>query len=276
MIDIRPIWNASFPTNATLRTEERSLLEVEKRIVEASHAFLELIRTLVDKDYVDELSSLSRSAHNDLIGGCEMARAGYVKQAYSLWRSWFEQSIFFLYFLEAPIHKAAWQVKAEVSQDDSPQYRLMLHQLLSNTSEKHPFALVYDSRYKILTEALKISGVSKANQPIQKASRVLTTLSQGVHGTYQPHAAKDLEGIHAQLKANCTPVLCTAEEVLNIFWILLITELVALPPEVLILLRDGGPPLDHLRATGLNDVEKLAAIAPFFAIAFPYPKRQNG
>lgn len=53
-----------------------------------------------------------------------MARTGYLKQAYSLWRSWFEQSIFFLYFLEAPLHKAAWKVKAEISQDDSPQYRL--------------------------------------------------------------------------------------------------------------------------------------------------------
>lgn len=276
MIAIRPIWDASLPTHEQLRKEERSLLEVETRIEKASDVFLDLVRILADKDYVDELSSLSRSAHSDLVGGCEMARAGYVKQAYSLWRSWFEQSIFFLYFLEAPIHKAAWKVKAEVSQDDNPQYRLMLHQLLSNTGEKHPFALVYESRYKILTEALKISGVPKANMPIQKASRVLTTLSQGVHGTYQPQSAKNLDGICAQLEANCMPVLCAAEEVLNIFWILLITELVALPADVLILLKEGCAPLDRLREVGLDDADKLAAIAPFFAIAFPYSKNKYG
>jgi hypothetical protein len=276
MINIRPVWNPSFPAHGELRKEVLALLEVENRIVKASDVFLNLIRVLVDEDYVDELSSLSKSAHNDLIGGCEMARTGYVKQAYSLWRSWFEQSIFFLYFLEAPIHKAAWQVKAEISQDDSPQYRLMLHQLLSNTSEKHPFALVYDSRYKILSEALKISGVSKANHPIQKASRVLTTLSQGVHGTYQPQSAKDLDGVCVQLEANCTPVLSAAEEILDIFWILLITELVALPPEVLISFREGSSPLDRLNDAGLDNVDKLATIAPFFAIAFPSPKKQNG
>lgn len=276
MIDIRPIWNASFQADVQLRPEVLSLLEVEKRIVKACDVYLELARVFIDKDYVDELSGLSRSAQNDLIGGCEMARTGYVKQAYSLWRSWFEQSVFFLYFLEAPIHKAAWQVKAEVSQDDNPQYRLMLHQLLSTSGEKHPFALVYESRFKILTEALKISGASKANQPIQKASRVLTTLSQGVHGTYQPPSAKNLDEICGQLEANCKPVLCVAEEVLNTFWILLITEFFALPPDVLISLREGTAPVVRLQEIGLDDAEKLASIAPFFKLAFPFPKKQHG
>lgn len=276
MMDIRPIWNTSFQADAQHRPEVSALLEVEKRIANATSLYLDIARLFADEDYVKELSSLSKSAQNDLIGGCEMARTGYAKQAYSLWRSWFEQSIFFLYFLEAPIHKAAWQVKAEISQEDNPQYRLMLHQLLSNGGERHPFALVYDSRYKKLTGALKISGLAKADHPIQKATRVLTTLSQGVHGTYQPSSAKNLDEICHQLTANCTPVLCAAEEVWNAFWILLITELIALPEDALIALREGDQPIECLREAGLGDANNLASIAPFFKLAFPFPKKQHG
>jgi hypothetical protein len=273
MINIRAIWNTSSPDSAPLAEAESSLLDIEHRIVNATDTYNQLAQIFSDKDYVIELSSLIRSARNDLVGGCEMARAGYIKQAYSLWRSWFEQSIFFLYFLEAPIHKAAWQVKEQVNHDDNPQYRLMLHQLLNNSGEKHPFALVYESRYKKLTATLKISGLPKQEQPIQKAIRVLTTLSQGVHGTYQPQSAKTPEMIHTQIEMHCKPVLSEAEKVLHSFWILFITEIVALPENIIIAFRDGNISHESIASIGLDGAEQLAKLAPFFAIAFQSPKK---
>lgn len=276
MIEIRPIWKPTVPEQLSLRPQVAALLSVEQRIVSASNVYLSLARIAVDEEYVDDLTSLMRSALNDLIAGCEMARTGYVKQAYSLWRSWFEQSIFFLFFLEAPLHKAAWKVKAEISQDDNPQYRLMLHQLLTDSGERHPFTLVYDARFSRLIEALKISAVPKAQRPIQRAVRVLTTLSQGVHGTYQPQSAQDMDGICAQLDAHCKPVLTTAEEILNTFWVLLFTDLVALPENVLIQLRQGQVSVSDLRDAGVDEVDQVAALAPYFALAFSSPHLKNG
>lgn len=122
MIEIRPIWHTAPFNPSELKGEISSLLSIEQRINDASKVYLDLSKKLMDEEYIEELSSLFKSACTDLVAGCEMARTGYIKQAYSLWRSWFEQTIFFLYFLEAPIHRAAWLVKTEVSQDDSPQY----------------------------------------------------------------------------------------------------------------------------------------------------------
>jgi len=276
MIAIRPVWNTAVPKRGDLPAEVVALLAVEERIVRASDVYLELARILAEEEYVDELASLMRSAHRDLTGGCEMARTGYIKQAYSLWRSWFEQSIFFLYFLEAPLHKAAWKVKAEISQDDSPQYRLMLHQLFADSSEKHPFTLVYDARFTSLTAALKISSVPKAQRPIQRASRVLTVLSQGVHGTYQPQSAENLEALCSQLDTHCKPVLVAAEEVLNTLWMLLITDVIALPEEVLVKLREGSVLPQALTDAGVDEADSVAKLAPFFALVFPPPQEKNG
>lgn len=276
MIDIRPIWSDVVRDRGHLSAEVTHLLEVEQRIVRAAETYMSLLRIVCDTDYVDEQTPLLKSAHKDLIGGSEMARAGYLKQAYSLWRSWFEQSIFLLYFLEAPLHRAAWSVKAAVSQDDDPQYRLMLHQLLSNSSEKHPFALVYDERYTRLTAALKISNVPKAQRPIQRATRVLTTLSQGVHGTYQPQTAQNLDALCLQLGEHCKPVLESAEQVLCTLWALLATDLLALPEDVLVKLREGSVSADEVKEAGVDEAELVSAIAPYFSQVFPAPTQKNG
>lgn len=275
MIAIRPIWSSVVPDHGQLRAEITELLAVERRIVDASKTYLKLSRVLWDPEYVDELEALMRSSHNDLIAGCEVARAGYLKQAYSLWRSWFEQSIFLLYFLEAPLHKAAWSVKAEISQDDSPRHKLMLHQLLAESSEKHPFALVYDARYTRLIEALKISTLPKAQRPITRASKVLTTLSQGVHGTYQPKPAQNMDGLCAQLEHHGTPVLESAEQIVNVFWILLLTNELALPEQMLIDLRDGKISAEALTRAGVDEAELVVSLAPFFSQAFPPPPPQQ-
>lgn len=276
MIEIRPIWHTDPLKSNGLKDEISALLAIEQRISTASDVYLNLCRELIDEGYVEELSSLSRSAHTDLIGGCEMARTGYLKQAYSLWRSWFEQTIFCLYFLEAPLHRAAWLVKTEVSQDDNPQYRLMLHQLLTDSGEKHPFAIVYDSRYTQLTNLLRISNVPKAQRPIQRSIRVLTTLSQGVHGTYQPQSAQDMDSLNAQVSKHCRPVLESAEHLINTYWILLLTDMLALPEDVLFGLRDGKANPEDLRASGVDQAEQVAALAPFFSQAFPPAQQRNG
>lgn len=274
MIEIRPVWNVALRNKDDLPSQIAALLAVEERIVSASEVYLNIAKNLLDREYVDELTSLMRSAHRDLAGGCEMARTGYLKQAYSLWRSWFEQAIFFLYFLEAPLHKAAWQVKAEINVDDSPQYRLMLHQLLADSGEKHPFAIVYDARYTILNAALQIGSIPKQKRPIQRAARVLTLLSQGVHGTYQPQSAENIEGLCVQLDTHCKPVLVAAEEVLNTLWILLITSLIALPHDVLVKMRDGSVQPQVLIDAGIDEADTVAKLAPFFALAFPFPPPQ--
>lgn len=269
MIEIRPIWHNAPLNPSGLKGEISSLLAIEQRIHEASNVYLDLSRSVMDEDYIDELSSLFKSAYTDLVGGCEMARSGYIKQAYSLWRSWFEQTIFYLYFLEAPLHRAAWLVKTEVTQDDNPQYRLMLHQLLADSGEKHPFAIVYDSRYARLTNQLKISNVPKAQRPIQKSTRVLTTLSQGVHGTYQPQSAQNMDVLGVQVSKHCQPVLESAEQLINTYWILLLTDILALPEDVLFRLRDGKADPDEFRRAGVDEAERVAALAPSFSQIFP-------
>lgn len=276
MIEIRPIWHRDSLNPEGLNAEISSLLAIEQRISVASDVYLGLAREVIDKEYIEDLSSLSKSARTDLIGGCEMARTGYLKQAYSLWRSWFEQTIFYLYFLEAPLHRAAWLVKTEVSQDDSPQYRLMLHQLLADSGEKHPFAIVYDSRYTQLTNSLKISNVPKAQRPIQRSNRVLTTLSQGVHGTYQPQSAQSMDALSAQVAKHCRPVLESAEQLINTYWILLLTDMLALPEDVLFRLREGNAAPKDLQAAGVDQAEHVAALAPFFSQTFPPAQPQNG
>lgn len=276
MIEIRPIWHSGSLNPKGLNAEICLLLAIEQRISAASDVYLRLAREVIDEEYIDDLSSLDKSARTDLIGGCEMARTGYLKQAYSLWRSWFEQTIFYLYFLEAPLHRAAWLVKTEISQDDSPRYKLMLHQLLADSSEKHPFAIVYESRYTQLTNSLKISNIPKTQRPIQRSIRVLTTLSQGVHGTYQPQSAQNIDGLSAQVAKHCRPVLESAEQLINTYWILLLTDMLALPEDVLFHLREGKATPEDLKAAGVDQAEYVAALAPFFSQTFPPAQSKNG
>lgn len=272
MIEIRPVWRAGERLDSQSNEAIKKLLEIEQKIITGGDNCFEVVRLLSDSDNIEQLRRLQVSGKNDLVAGCELARTGYLKQAYSLWRSWFEQSIFLLYFLEAPLHQAAWKVSSEVSQSDSPQYRLMLHQLLTESGEKHPFTLVYDSRYTVLSDVLKISNTPKAQRPIPRATRVLTVLSQGVHGTYQPQVADKLETLCGQLEAHCIPMLSAASEVLSIFWVLFISNFVDLPEETLVQLREGEISVEKLTTAGIDNAPQIAALAPTFSEAFPSPK----
>ena len=155
MVEIRGVWEIEGPLPAVADGNVHALLELERFAIDAVKLCCKTAIAFVDEGNVANVHFLQQSAQADLVAGCELARAGYLKQAYSLWRSWFEQSIFSLYFLEAPIHRAAWKVASEVSLDDNPQYRLMLHQLLNESGERHPFSLVYSDRFFRLLDALR-------------------------------------------------------------------------------------------------------------------------
>lgn len=270
MIDIRPVWQIDSQIPNFPETQINELLEVERAAIEAVALCAALALAVIDESHVQSIDFLHRSAKSDLVAGCELARAGYLKQAYSLWRSWFEQSLFSLYFIEAPLHREAWKVSSEIALDDNPPYRLMLHQLLMESGERHPFSLVYGERYMRLAEAFKMNSgqIPKNRRPIARAVKVLTALSQGVHGTYQPVAAASLQELCDQLSVHCTPILRDAVDIVVMFWLLLLTSQIDLPPDLLVGLREGSIDDKALGETGLSDVGRIANLAPLFKRAF--------
>ncbi len=263
---IRSIWEINENPPAVSATEVTQLFNLEKLARDDAGVFLDLAKTFFDDVETSSLDSLHVSCKVDLVAGCELARTGYFKQAYALWRAWFEQSLFALYFLEAPIHRFAWKTTAEVSMDDSPNYRLMLHQLLAESSERHPFALVYDDRYMRLLNELKIDlkSIKKERRPIRIATRVLTTLSQGVHGTYQPKPPRNEQDVYSLLEKHCLQILEKAVDTVALYWLLFLTANIGLPPDVLIALRDGILTDAQATATDLPGAEKLMQLAPIF------------
>lgn len=192
-----------------------------------------------------------------------------MKQAYSLWRSWFEQSLFALYFLEAPINRRAWKVSEAVKLEDNPKYRLMLHQLLTESGEPHPFTLVYGERHTNLLQAFAIASSPKADRPVPRAVRILTLLSQGVHGTYQPTRAQSSETCLMQVEEHCLPALQKAFSSLSHFWVLLLTDLAALPPGFLIAMRNGNVDLTDPSVRDLGIPEAILKLGPILQHVFP-------
>lgn len=266
---VRPIWNLGLPMNIS-EDEPRRLLELEGKIEATFRSYIEVITTFdaASEATVDAIESLLATARVDLVGGCEMARCGYLKQAYTLWRSWFEQSFFALYFLEAPLYRYAWKVSESVSLKDSPQYRLMLHQLLADSSEKHPFALVYNERHSMLVEMLKASKQSKEQEPVKRAARVLTQLSQGVHGTYRPSAMASHELVCTQIGVNGIPALEGAWAVISEFWLLFIANAVDLPEEGWVSLRNGELDVERAKKYLGDDAGVLTTLNESFMTAF--------
>ena len=271
MIDIRPIWALGDPLPVFAQAPINSLIGIEKNAVGAINQCIALSDALVRDPEEQAITFLQRSAKIDLVAGCELARCGYLKQAYSLWRSWFEQSLFYLYFLEAPVHKAAWKVSDEVTLEDNPQYRLMLHQLLTDSGDRHAFAIVYNERFNRMMEALKVSQVPKAHRPVPRATKILTMLSQGVHGTYQPSAANSIDQASAQLQSHCLPILQGALDCVVLYWLLLLTSHIDIPPEILVKLRDNAAQVAEIAETGLEEPDKIAALGPLFKRAFGNP-----
>jgi len=236
----RPIWNIEERPKDLPAKAFDDLIDLERVVIRGLNAFSEFVDAYVDEGEATQARALISTANTDLVAGCELARFGYLKQAYSLWRSWYEQVIFALYFLEAPIHRQAWKVSKSVTIADSPKYRLMLHQLLADSSEKHAFMLVYADRYQKLLEGLKRGKPVKDRQPLIKAGKILTVLSQGVHGTYRPAIAQNEEELSSQLLTHCIPTLNDAWLTVSEFWLLFLTSLVDFPEDVLIKLAQGN------------------------------------
>lgn len=186
-VEIRPIWERlSSLETSTLPSYVTEIHSCERNAVNAIQAAVLAARQLYDDERVDNIEPIVRHALADFVAGCELVRAGYIRQAYALWRSWLEQVVFALYFLEAPLHLAAWKRVEKVSSGSEPPYKLMLHEILKKGGEKpHPFAVVYNERFKSLYAALKVSPPSK-RAPLTTATELLGDLSQGVHGTFQP------------------------------------------------------------------------------------------
>lgn len=208
---MRPIW----ATDAPVR-EGGNVFEELANLELVGASYLEAILAAPFLTEVSSVLPIAEAAEIDLRAGCELARGGYFKQAYSLWRSWFEQTIFSLYFLEASLHRLAWRIVEEVKHGEEPPTKLMLHQLLAESGEKHPFAVVYAERFQSLFAALRIT-TSKSAGPIKTARHCLTDLSQGVHGTYVPKRVGSRAELPDALSRHALPTLSRARTMVGLF-----------------------------------------------------------
>lgn len=264
-MEIRPAWGTATPKVDNDQAAETALIATQETII----SDVEVLVSTADALYDDEAHSVSfliQSAHKDLIAGTELARSGYVKQAYSLWRAWFEQCLFALYFREAPLHRQAWKVSEAIGLDDNPQYRLMLHQLLSESGEKHPFSIVYQEREDRIAAALKAGLPSKRDRLIAKASRTLTLFSQGVHGTYQPASANSRKDNQDSINKHCLNALRDAAAIVRRFWVLHVLSQVDLPESYLISLREGKPMSEQVKDLELP--KEFNLVTPIFQKTF--------
>ena len=206
---MRPIWERQGTQATDGPAELLTLAQAEVDAVAPLRGALFAAQTRgIDTEPV---TTIMDAAEVDLAVGCGIARVGYFKQAYALWRSWFEQVMFSLYFLEAPLHRSAWRVVEEIEFGKGPAARLMLHQLLADSSEKHPFLIVYDERFRALFAALHVTAPPKNDGPLKHAERCLTDLSQGVHGTFNPRPISAPADLPAALAKHALPVLQRAE-----------------------------------------------------------------
>lgn len=240
-VGLGPIWQHRLMRHDE-NAETEHLASLEENAINFVRNFLTVIEIQKDADDLVEIRKLIAAAESDLIAGCGLARLGYMKQAYSLWRSWFEQCLFALYFLDAPIHHEAWKVQEEVQLGDSPSYRLMLHQLLNESGEKHPFAAVYSARYTQLLAALKIGKIKSEQHLLKRSTRVLTLLSQGVHGTYRPAPVTNFAELYKSIGTHSVPALQAACETVTEYWLCYIVNTITLPEQMIISLRSGMLP----------------------------------
>jgi hypothetical protein len=254
---LRPVWEA-VDLGGVSRPDQGELVDLEKRLLSETSEIIASAKHAFNDGFTYSIESLLEAARTDLVAGCALAHAGYLKQAYSLWRSWFEQSIFAAYFIESPIHSAAWVVNERVEISDSPKVRLMLHQLLADSGEPHPFAVVYADRFDSVLGHLKVS-VPKEQRLIRRASRVLTMLSQGVHGTFRPSVKRNSDLVR-QL-ADGMSALRTAAKVLAQFWCCLLVVKLDATPEELVELRGT-------RQEGVNMRPGLHELSRSFARGF--------
>lgn len=254
----RPAWALSDSpvTNGVAKT----LIDLEARVVLDQAVFLDCARLELGDERLQQIESLLSAAKEDLIAGCELARSGYLKQAYTLWRSWFEQALFGLYFLEAPINRIAWRVSDSISFGDKPAHRLMLHQLLVGSGDKHPFAMVYESRFDKVMLALRLSTMPKAKKILARTDGIFTTLSQGVHGTFRPKPPSSKHDLEDSLRKFGVPALKEARQVFATYWLCFLADLLGLDESVLSDLGEGKLDSEESRFSLIDGIDVIARL----------------
>lgn len=211
---MRPIWLRLSDPPAGAAQELDQLWALERAARQPLACVLDLAHRLnVD---VDSVRGIAEGAEADLCVGCEAASAGYFKQAYALWRLWFEQSIFALYFLEAPLHREAWRVVEEVDPGKEPLSKLMLHQLTATSGVKHPFAVVYEHRFASLHSAIKVASNMKSTEALRLVKDCETDMSQGVHGTFTPRPLASPAELPGALAHYALPMLQRARTAVGV------------------------------------------------------------
>ena len=87
---MRPIWARNTPAPRGAGASTDALAEIEAQILVPLAV---VMRAAGARDFDTEpVRPLVEAAEIDLIAGCDLARLGYFKQAYALWRAWFEQT----------------------------------------------------------------------------------------------------------------------------------------------------------------------------------------
>jgi hypothetical protein len=263
---IRPMWAGDEGLPHDLSPEAEKLNKCQQSIIQGMDCCFNLFLTTFEED-AESVRPLLNNAKTDLIAGCELARLGYIKPAYTVWRSWFEQSLFLLYFLEAPIHRLGWKVFQEVALGDDPRYRLMLHQLLANSSEKHPFVFVYEDRFTKLLTTLGISTLPKEKKITNQATRILTIFSQGVHGTFQPLAPSSEQVGMELLDRHCNKPLELAGKVILLYYSLLCIDRLGLPDGLIVAMREKVADLQIYSDFLVENIPLVSDFSTHFAFA---------
>ncbi len=266
LVPARAAWSMNENPYAT--EVGKRLLAIEKVAAKDILRFTECAREFAGPDEVDAVGTLNTAAVHDLVAGCELARLGFMKQAYTLWRSWFEQAMFALYFIESPIHRQAWKVSESIKIGDKPAHRLMLHQLLQEGSEKHPFIQVYVDRYEALTASLKISNIPKNKKIAKRAELVLTVLSQGVHGTFRPLSPGKISAADSAIEKYGLDVLQEAIDVVAVFWICYLVSLMGIDDSAIAELKVGALNTLDPSLFGINGADKVVALNESFSRIF--------
>jgi hypothetical protein len=263
VLSIRPIWAIRDPEEPPPHehAELRELFDLRLLAAEQVGATMRAAVTVHGDDSIESIRPIIETAEADLHAGCELARGGYFKQSYSLWRAWYEQTLFSFYFLEAPLHRSVWRSVDTIVHGKQPLTRLMLHDVLVSGGDKaHPFAVAYFDRYSSLAAALglPVPGKKNARAPLEVATNCFTDLSQGVHGTYRPARLRTAEELPAMLRTHAIPVLRTAVTVVGMFGFLCIQSQLSLTDAELIKMRDDS----YAPTGGDEDATCLAPVAP--------------
>ncbi|WP_313497899.1 hypothetical protein [Pseudoxanthomonas mexicana] len=166
--------------------------------------------------------------------------------------------MFALYFLESPINRRAWKVSEMISTTDRPAHRLMLHQLLASSGDKHPFAVVYESRFDSVMSMLRISNIPKQRKILARTDGIFTALSQGVHGTFRPRTPASRAHVGESLERVGIPTLTEANQVLGSYWICFLVDVLGLDEALVSELKAGK--LDE-REARFADVEGIHYIS---------------